>query len=54
MRKRYTLRQRLIMALRDVRDMAQCRVSCPGGCSGPVTGGPDGPWVCGKCSGMWQ
>jgi ribosomal protein L37AE/L43A len=55
MRKKYSLRQRVVMAIRAIRDineMATCWVSCPACGSSNVSG--NGPWTCNKCNMMWQ
>jgi ribosomal protein L37AE/L43A len=57
MRKKYSFRQRLIMAVRqvmDVNDAAKCSVTCPGCGSSNVSGGGGGPYSCGNCGSIWQ
>lgn len=46
--------QRFIMAIRDIRHMATCSITCPGCGSSNVTGGGGGPYMCGSCGSMWQ
>lgn len=54
MRKHYTLWQRMVMAIRDIRHMATLSINCPGCGSGNVTGGNGGPYMCHNCGSMWQ
>lgn len=54
MRKRYNLWQRIVMAVRDIRDMATFSASCPGCGSSNVTGGGDKPYGCSNCGSIWQ
>lgn len=53
MHKRYTLRQRLIMALRSIPGMGTSSMTCPCG-SSRVRGSGDGPYQCDDCGSMWQ
>jgi transposase-like protein len=53
MHKKYTLWQRFVMAIRDVREMATCSMQCPGCGSGNVTGSGNS-WICHNCGAMWQ
>jgi phage/plasmid primase-like uncharacterized protein len=51
MRKKYTIWQRFVIALRSVPSGSECRVNCPV-CGGSASG--NGPWTCNSCGMMWQ
>lgn len=40
--------------MRDLFKRLLCWVNCPGCGSSNVTGGGDGPYLCGACGSMWQ
>lgn len=48
MRKSYTLRQRLVMATRDIRKKAECSVVCRN--CGAQANGDESSWWCPKCN----
>lgn len=52
--KKHNIWQRFVMAIRDINSLAKCNVNCPGCGSSKVSGGGDGPYMCGDCGSMWQ
>lgn len=53
MRKKYNLWQRVVMAIRDVKDMATCSMTCPG-CGSSNVSGDSSSWICHNCGAQGQ